>query len=339
MVALDSGARAAWRRRVVVGFGLVLAALRPSPGEGQPVSVYSVDDGVRMEFEHTLNLPDSLVEPVWAHLTRTFDPVDPWVQRFGPEFATRFSDERFVDRYYDTHALPLLQAGSGLRHRLRMLPDDPDHRKHERELVQLKYRIPGKAANFRTEAKFNVRRYRRPNYRYDDHPLIGLIERSERPSFLMHMELLDIRPEHLHQKLELQQRRRRVYIYRGAEEFGTITLDEIRSRLWWRTESFVVVEFEANEKTYTEGDDETRRFMLHVMTAIMEDLRATIGETELDPRAKYARMYELFDERFVLLPLALRYGAPAEVLFGSFLLLLVPGYLVWRHAGRPAPPG
>jgi hypothetical protein len=290
-------------------------------------------DGVRIEHEHTLDVPSGKVVALWAFLTETYDPVRPAVRRFGDEFTTAVSDERFIDRYFDTHDLELIRTGSGIRHRTRFIPGDTVNRKHDRQLVQFKSLRPGESALTRTEVRFRVRESLggRPRYGYDGHPLVGLIRRSEREFFLALVAEAGLDPDRLHRKLEIRQRRQRIYIHRGAEEYATITLDEVRSRLWWKTVAFHVVEIEANEQTYTRADEETRAFIKGITADLTAEILAAFPTLEPDPTPKYQRVYARFGDEWRLLPLALRYGAPAEVLFAAGLMLLIPGYLLVRN--------
>jgi hypothetical protein len=293
-------------------------------------------DAIRIEHEHTLDVPAALVDDLWAHLTRVQDPARPAVRRFGSEFNTVISEEYFIDRYFDTHDLALLRTGSGIRHRSRFLPDDVGHRKHGRQLIHFKAQMPGGTGLTRTEARFLVRESLdgRPRFAYDGHPLVGLVRRSERELFLALLAEADLDPEHLHQKLEIRQLRQRIYVHRGPEEYATITLDRVTSRLWWKSITFHVVEIEANEKTYTESDDATRAVMKALTAELKAEIMAAFPALTVDPTPKYQRMYARFEDQWRLLPLALRYGAPVEVLFAAVLMLLVPGYLLARNRPR-----
>jgi len=324
-VSRSSSARRS--RQVVLAVLILLCLVPASQAPGQDL------DAIRIEHEHTMDVPSGKVAALWAFLTETYDPLRPAVRRFGDEFTTAISDERFIDRYFDTHDLELLHTGSGIRHRTRLIPGDTSARKHGRQLVHFKALRPGESALTRTEARFRVRESLdgRPRYAYDGHPLVGLIRRSERELFLALAAEAGLDPDRLHRKLEIRQRRQRIYIHRGAEEYATITLDEVTSRLWWKTITFHVVEIEANEQTYTQADEEIRAFMKEITADLKAEILAAFPTLVQDPTPKYQRMYARFEHEWRLLPLALRYGAPVEVLFAAGLMLLIPGYLLVRN--------
>src|SRR5688572_1093434 len=143
---------------------LLLACLLALPAWAQDIAANTSAVPVRLLGEHRIEnecmlvVPDAQEEAVWAYLQRRYGAGQGSIlPELGPAFAATFSDEGFVDRYFDTDDLAVLALQGGVRHRTRRnLGDASKDRKHGRQLVQLKLPRPGDKDVNRSEIKFDV---------------------------------------------------------------------------------------------------------------------------------------------------------------------------------------
>lgn len=274
----------------------------------------------RVENEYKLTVPYDKAEEIWSYLKSRYDPQsEDFILAGVPgAFSTTFSTEEFIDTYYDTFDLTMLQQESGIRHRRRYFPDNPQHPKHGRELIQVKLNRPGDNVLNRTEIKFPVKHYaieKREIGIHENHALIGMIKRSKRDEFLKRVAEIGIEAVNLRAILTLNQTRRRVYISRNGVAFATLTLDRVSVSKWWAEPSFYELELELNEIGYTEGTEQERAFMERVNARMQEDLMAHFPSIHQDQTPKYNKAFDLLNEEFLLWPVALKCDMPMEVAF------------------------
>lgn len=296
-------------------------------------------DVMRVETEFKLNVPEDRLDDVWEFLTARYASPSEFLLRLDPSLVTRESVEYFVDRYFDSDDLVLLELGGGIRHRTRYTPGDTTNSKHERELLQVKLPLDGEEATHRSEVKFPIAHYSTIRTPLDTHPLIGLVDRSWRNDLMDRVMEAGIEPTGLRMKVRLEQTRRRVYVSRRGEDIATMTLDTVTSRKWWRRVVYHVLEIEINEVTYTLADPETRKELTHIQEALKADIQSAFPELVLDPLPKYQRTYAAQDAEFLLFPMALKYGVPMEAL--ALVMAVFVGILgmVGLRKAEPTGPG
>ncbi len=336
-----------WARKRVTQImsGVIIGALIGLVGSGESMAQ---DQGefsargfntARIENEYKLEVPREKTEAVWKYLNERYENGSPFLKGLGSGFTTQFSEEYFVDRYFDNDRLDLLRSESGIRHRSRKVMSDPTHKKDGRQLVQIKLNRPGDLETNRTELKFPVNPEPIAKNAYDHHPLLGLIDRDYRASFLENLQLLGLRPESLWNTITLEQRRRRVYLSKDGQAFATITLDEITSHKWWKTIRFTEIEMELNEIGYTEGSETEKVEMQRVNDLIKNDLFTPFPEIHQDQTPKYNKAFEHFSKEFLFFRWALRYDLPVEGLIAGIGLLALLGTLWMLFRGKkPAKP-
>lgn len=281
---------------------------------------------MRIENEYKLTVPNDIADKVWTYLNERYEDGDAlFLKQYDPRFNTSFSTEYFVDEYYDTPDLKLLNAQSAVRHRKRFIPDDTGHRKHGRQMVQIKLNSIDDNALNRGEIKFEV--LPSANKRY---LLLHLVSASERELFKNAMNGIGVNPEKLRPMLLLTQERKRVYISIADTPFATITLDHVSSQKWWSKVDFFEIEMELNEIAYTDSDRETRQQMEAINDELMNDLLKNFPAIKQDQTPKYNKTFSVFNQRFTLFSRALRLNAPVEVVaaMSVFLVLLLVAVLV-----------
>lgn len=258
-----------------------------------------VESGVRVENEYKIKVPKEQTEELWVFFKKNFAPESEsfFLRKYDPAFSVTFAEEYFQDVYYDTSKLDMVRMQSGIRHRTRVNPDNPDDRKHGRQLVQIKLkRNDGKAEN-RTEVKYPVIE---DTTQMDSAPPIGLIKKGKREEFSKQLEEVGISPYGLKEILTLSQKRRRVYISLKGVAFATITLDECVSKKWWKTYQATEIEMEINEIGYTNANPKERKYM-EKMTSVMKDhLLKSFPDAKVDQTPKYNKVFNFFESELPL---------------------------------------
>ena len=271
------------------------------------------DDAIRIEAEYKLAVPSEQAGEVWEYLQSRYSPdaEDSLFQDVPGKFTTTFSTELFLDTYFDSPQLELLEQKGGIRHRRRYYPDNPDAKKHGRELVQMKLSYEDEGVN-RAEVKFPVVYYPSQKSPLDTHPLLGIVEREQRPALIERIMNLGMSVKHIGPKLTLTQNRQRVYISRDGEAFATLTLDHVEASKWWAKASFVEMELELNEVGYTEGTPEERAFMESINARMKADLFDRFPRLVQDQTPKYNKAFAALDQNLLGFRSALRIGLPIE---------------------------
>jgi len=248
----------------------------------------AADDGVRIESEYKLTVPNDRRGEVWSYLEKRYENgEDLFLKDFDPSFRTEMSRELFVDVYFDTPALDLLERASGVRRRDRSFPDDPSHKKHGRSLVQIKLDRPADSALNRSEIKFKVRKDLEVGEGNEGGPGSLIRKPSEREEFEARIRELGLDPESLREILTIRQTRRRAYISNSEGPFATITFDEVTAEAGGRKVDFTEVELELNEIRYTDADGTTRSTMEKVNDLLRRDLQDAFEFIEVDQTPKY----------------------------------------------------
>jgi hypothetical protein len=323
---------------LLLGLGLcpVSAGGQVSPGGRAPPPIPpAIDlfddlegavDSVRIESEFKLGVPADLVDSVWAYFERRYAGPVTFLEVGGERFEAQFSDEYFLDRYFDTPDLWLLAHRHAVRHRSRAIPGDLAHRKHGRQLMQVKLTGIGGDSTSRGEIKYNIRRddaMRRNLWLEDQHPVLGLVKRSDRPAFRARLAALGVNPEPMALVLDIYQRRRRVYLVDGEGTFASLTLDQATgSRSWMRT-SFTEVELELSEIRYTAADSAGRQYMRAVNERMLADLISHFPRLAQDQTPKYNKMFDaLAREHLLFRPLVFALFRTNEITAAAIISLM-----------------
>ena len=284
----------------------------------------------RLESEFKLAVPSGQREAVWAYLNEAYGEGGAMRTLLGPEYTVSFATDEFVDRYFDTPDLKLLELHSGLRHRSRYIIEGKDRRKDGRQLVQLKLSTPDDSGVIREEVKFKVRdnpaKVRDPD---DSLACVGLVKRSERADLLYRLDEVPVDHQQLREVLVLLQNRRRCYISRLGEPFATITLDNVvgRSGFIYIVE-FDEMELELNEIAYTDGDQDTRAQMTAINAKMKDDLFTRFPDLKQDQTPKYNKAFNKLIKRDPFFTQAVEWGFRPELLLA--LLLPLFGVLGWK---------
>lgn len=258
----------------------------PSPDAVEPEGGVGGYGERRIESELSIHVPAADIENVWQHLADVYDKRQGWPKELDPGAITaRLSDERFVDRYFDTPRLDILARQSGVRHRMRDIPDAPDDPKDDRQLVQIKLTSDGDTVK-RGEYKFPVRRSvveKGPQGRR----VVDIIKEKHRKTFEEVVRAMGTNPAELQSVVVLKQHRRRVYFKDAKGPMMTVTLDEVDTKKWWATVKWAELELELGEIRYTNASPEERSYMERLREVIKADLFASFPRLYEDNLPKY----------------------------------------------------
>lgn len=309
---------------LIVLLGAGLGGLRAQDGENEAGS------GMRLENELKIPIPDAMVDEVWKYVQARYAGDE---ALWGSALQTAVSVELFVDTYYDTPEKKFLENQNGLRHRWRKFPNGDI-----KELVQIKL-TQAQGNSTRGELKFGVRPEREPRDAMDNHPLMLMMDKSDRPNFIRDLAALGVDVNSVNQTLVLTQNRHRVYIKEAAsgKSLATVTLDHMEGRIGWLKHKGVEMELELNEINYTEGTEEQQRRMEAFNDAILADLLTKFPALKVDLTPKYNKSHELLARLHpVQYRLATNMGAAVLVGLAALALLALPVLRVaLRRPKRP----
>jgi hypothetical protein len=304
-------------------------------------------DNMRIEQEEKLLVPMEIADEVLAFLKRRYVEDTARLAELDPRFGASFQEEDFTDVYFDTPSLQLLALESGVRHRTRVNLTNPEHRKSGRELMQLKYNNISSNALERGEVKFAIERKRRPGNPEDAHPMLGIVQDSHRAPFKKRLVEWGLDPQAMRPILTVRDLRTRVYITKEGQPFLSISFDQARSQLLWAETHFVEIEPELNEIAFTDADPEARRYMESILTAIVNDIRATYPQIQSNLHPKYNKSFSALEAQIPFLRTLVRAHLHETESFASLVLLVIGGaglgiYMTWesvsRRQQRSAPP-
>ena len=255
----------------------------------------------RIESEHKLTVPVHKTEAVWKYLSERFTSIEnnPLV-KIDKGFSARVSEEYFVDTYYDSPGLQMLDRQSGIRFRRRFIPDNPSDTKHGRALVQIKLNRKGDKVENRTEYKFDTVENSIAAFKAGYG--IGMLIEGEKNQmeFFNRLNALEIIPSQLKAVITLEQKRRRVYISKDGTSFATITLDEVSAKRFFKKVNLTEIELELNEIAYTDSDINQRNRMEHINKILKTDILDAFPEIKVDQTPKYNKVMALFEDSIPL---------------------------------------
>lgn len=255
----------------------------------------------RIENEDKLVIPLERTEEVWSYLHKAYVEDAEHLRSLDPAFSSYYNDEFFTDTYFDTPDLQMLARQSGVRHRQRVNLTDPDHTKSGRELMQIKLNDISNNELNRGELKFDIEHPERIRRADDAHPMIGIVQPSEREAFKETLVTLGLNPYAMRPIVTIEQRRRRIYILRDNEPFMSLSLDEVSSHKLWVTARFTELEPELNEIGYTEADEATRKYMEDISAKIGAETQQAFPYIKRDLTPKYNKVFAYFESKIPLL--------------------------------------
>jgi hypothetical protein len=315
---------------------LLLALSLPGPALAQE-SEFSGSgyDTLRIESEDKLNVPLDKEEEVWQYMQETYLRNGEALKQLHPEFNAYHYEEFFIDTYFDTPSLQLLQMQSGVRHRRRTNLTDEDHEKSGRELIQVKVSGISENALNRGEYKYPV------EYPMPFKGLLGLVAKSERGELENRLESLGLDPDAMEPILTIFQTRRRVYINQGDQPFMSISFDHVSSSALWAKVELVEIEPELNEVGYTEADPATRELMEAIAAKISADILDKFPYVERDLTPKYNKTFAVLEQRIPFYRTLIYYRLNSLgflALIACFLLLLAVLSIHSYRTNRPPQP-
>jgi len=252
---------------------------------------------IRIENEFKLFVPLDKIDEIWTYLTMRYLNLEQFfLKQYDVNFRTEFSTEYFTDTYYDNSTRDMLKNENGLRRRLRIMPESPEHKKNGRILIQLKLKRNKDLVTNRSEIKFPVDKKYRGNVSKNI-SLWTLIKSDKyRKEFVERLKDLKIDYRTVRPMFDLHQERKRIYVYLGDDPFATITLDTITVQKWWKTVRFSEIEMELNEIKYSNADIVKRSNMQKVNNIIKNDLTDKFPYIKQDQLPKYNKAYNILEK-------------------------------------------
>ena len=248
---------------------------------------------IRLENEFKLDVPAKIVEDVRDYLYETY--ITEQAKILGQGFTTNYSQEYFIDRYFDSSKFDFLKMNDGLRHRVRFLDLNSEP---EKQLVQFK--LSNNDSLTRQEIKFDVNKQFIYGNALNIHPFWSLIKTNDIQAVTDELTKLSISPLDLEDVLVIKQNRSRFYLQQPSQGFvATITLDETSSSKFWIKEKFYEIELELSEIAYTASTFEHRAEMQKKTEKIKEDLIEKFPAITQDQKPKYTKMFEKLQKKFL----------------------------------------
>lgn len=254
---------------------------------GQPIQSASGYDVLRIENEITLAVPITLEDSVWQYMNFKYLGKDLFLHSIDPSFKCKTEEDLFVDQYFDNTSLQLMKSKNSVRHRTRIVLTDTQNKKNGRELIQIKIDDVGNNQLNRGEYKYPVKHYKKIKKPFDDHPFLKLAKRKKRNDLISRLKEFNIDATGLFPTLQLEQKRRRIYVFKDTTAYATLTLDHVLAIFKGRKASFVQLELELNEIGYTESDSLTRIEMEKTTQLMKEDMLHRFPDIHQDQTPKY----------------------------------------------------
>ncbi|MBP7088356.1 MAG: hypothetical protein KBB01_03555 [Candidatus Omnitrophica bacterium] len=253
---------------------------------------------MRIENEDKLVVPKEKTKEVWSYMVERLVNEKTYLKSLDPGFESYYSDELFIDVYFDSPNLQMLEKKSGIRHRKRWNLDNLEHKKSGRELIQVKLNYIDESNELnRGELKFKIDPSDKPNTPDELHPVIGLIDKPQRENFKQRIVELGIDPYSLKKILIIKQLRHSLYITKNSGQFMSIRLDEDSSRKFLVKWEHVELEPELNEIPYTKATPEERERMEDISKQIVADILKKFPEIKRDLTPKYNKAFEYFEKK------------------------------------------
>ncbi len=276
----------------------------------------------RIEQEDKLLVPSHRSEEVWQFLHRMLVTDSTFLRKLNPAFTVAWSEEIFVDTYFDTPELEVLKMENGIRHRRRTNISNPNDRKSGRELLQVKLNnISGNSLE-RGELKYPIVYTASQSTPDDVHPVFGIVQADQREPLRAQVGKMGIDAAPLRPILTITDRRRRIYISLDGKSFLSVSHDEAKSGMYWAKSELVEIEPELNEIAFTEASPERRRYMESIGRQISGAILAEFPDIKRDLTPKYNKMFYQLEGKIPALRSLVRYDLTGDKLMLAALAVL-----------------
>ncbi len=263
---------------------------------------------VRVEQEDKITVPPDKADEVWAFLLHYLHEDQESLKKLDPNFTSYWSEELFIDTYYDTPSLQVYERRGGVRHRRRKNLTNPNDRKSGRELMQIKINDLSDNQLERGEVKYEIQYPEMINSPEDAHPMLGIVKPSHREDFKARLTKLGFDPYSMRPILTINDIRRRVYVRRNNEPFLSVSFDNASASTLWAKWHFYEIEPELNEIPFTEGDEATRAYMEKINTEIINTLMTKFPYLKRELTPKYCKAFNAFESQIPLYRLLIKAG-------------------------------
>lgn len=286
---------------------------------------------LRIEQEDKLLIPLDKTDEVWRFLYERFIVDTESLKKLDASFTSSFDEEQFTDTYFDTPDLKLLSTQSGVRYRRRVNLTNPEDEKSGCELMQIKISNISQNVLERGEIKFKIKHPTTMKNAEDRHPMIGIVKPSQREEFKQRLKALGLDPFSMQPILTVEDSRRRIYINRESKPFMSLSLDVASSNIWWAKTKFVEIEPELNEITFTEANQETKKYMEIILHKSMTEMKQRFPYLETNLTPKYCKSFYYLEAQLPFLRFLVRWNLHSirTVLTSMFIALAVMGFFIY----------
>lgn len=273
---------------------------------------------VRVEQEDKITVPPDKADEVWAFLLHYLHEDTASLKKLDPNFTSYWSEELFIDTYYDTPSLQVHARRGGVRHRRRKNLTNANDRKSGRELMQIKINDLSDNHLERGEIKYEIQYPEMINQPEDVHPMLGIVKPSHRDDFKARLTKLGFDPYSMRPILTIHDIRRRVYVRRNGEPFLSVSFDNATASTLWAKWHFYEIEPELNEIPFTEGDEATRAYMEKINHEIINTLMTKFPYLKRELTPKYCKAFNAFEAQIPLYRFLIKSGMDkADYLIGA----------------------
>ncbi|MFN7970796.1 MAG: CYTH domain-containing protein [Acidobacteriota bacterium] len=295
-------------RAIVIGLCCTAAVAATQDEDDEQTSEFTAAgfDKLRIEREDKLQVPLEKADDVWAFLEDRYVKDVASLRLMDPEFTSYWHLEEFWDTYFDTPDFKLLGLKSGVRHRRRINHSAPSQVKSGRQLLQIKVNDPDPASLNRGEYKYAIEPLEKIRTFDDEHPVVGLVKRSQREEMRSRLGSMGIDPYALRPVLTVHDMRSRIYIKKAGQPFMSISFDRADTSVWWVRHRFIEIEPELNEIPYTDGSAETRAYMEKILEQVVADVRGRFPEIAQDLTPKYNKSFAALQSQLPVFPWLVR---------------------------------
>ncbi len=265
-------------------------------------------NNMRIEEEDKLLVPLEKADEVWGYLYNKYVVNEGETKKLDPLLSAYNTNEEFTDVYFDTPDLKLLAMQGGVRYRNRVNLTNPDDVKSGRELMQIKLNNISANPLQRGEIKFDIQQPQEIKNDDDAHPMIGIVKQSQRQDFKKQLTALGLDPYVMRPILTVRDLRKRIYFEKDGAPFFSISFDNASANIWWAKANFFEIEPELNEVTFTEADQNTRKYMEEVLKKVVSDIKTQFPSIDADLTPKYNKSFNYIEAQLPFLRYLIKFN-------------------------------
>lgn len=249
-----------------------------------------------------LLVPIDQADRVWNFLYNEYVLSRDQITKLDPLLTSSVSEEDFIDVYFDTPDLKLLEQQDSLRYRSRSNQVSASDFETEQEVIQLEINDLSNNPLDEDEIRF-------PVVTNPDNTIIGgkkrsflmgIIKKSQWGNFEEQFNKLNIDPYSLNEIFTINDFEKIIDISRADQPFITIFFDHAISYLGKDKVEFFKIEPELNEIIYSQADPALRQYLEKLNAAIINNIKQKFPEIKTDLTPKYNKAFAQFEAEIPL---------------------------------------